>query len=275
LWDFIDQHRLYHVADYEGDIICVIREGRANAGQVIRIDMSCPPTPEPHRVARSFEQLVIGFGRLREQFLDGCLGPAAIARVLIALQRDFELDEEQMEEWTWFAEVALGEDEPSSDPSPIAPPEPTANHMPIETAQNERGFLGEDVISELRRPIPSGFDTYGSIPSWPSWQLDEWVYGGCLTRSYWTNFEGQAYKLYQRFSSIDPDARQITLQLIPQIELQIVRGRPKPGNPNWNLNELMRYSLQNVEKGVEAAAEIAVFRRRLPELLSNLQASKK
>jgi hypothetical protein len=288
LWAFLDQRQLYHIADYEGDMICVVRDGQPKAGEIARIDLSCPPTPELHRTAWTFEQFLIGFGRLREQFVEERFGPDAIDAVLASLVDDFHFDEEQFEDWTWFAEVALGEDEDTpGDPwnqssawsqSPEATKSgPAGPSTPQKTAERPASKdLNADVVSEYQRPVPEGFDAFAAIPTWPDWQVDNFVQGdGSLTRSYWSRFEGQVYKLTQRPRPYLDESHELYAVMAPQIVLVVVKGTPKPRSRDWDLRKVATYPLPGLEPWVEAQVEIAAYRRRLPELLAELPANKK
>jgi len=109
-WDFVDAHKLYEVAQYPGSLVCVAREGAVHPGEVVRVDYEWGGLDnlQVHRTAWSFEQLLIGFGRIREQFLAKNFGPEIVNDVLTSLRTDFAFDEEQMEDWTRFVNEALG-----------------------------------------------------------------------------------------------------------------------------------------------------------------------
>jgi hypothetical protein len=288
LWDFVNHHCLYHVADYEGDMICVVRDGKLNAGEILRIDLSCPPTPELHRTAWSFEQLMLGFGRLREQFLEERFGPDAIDEVLASLVSDFELDAEQTEDWAWFAEVALSDDEVALDDTAEVPAARSLDAEGTILGTTGPGALGQtsprfanterdaDIVSEYQRPRPEGYDRFAAIPTWPDWQVDNFVQlNGSVNRFYWSRYEGHAYQLAQWPGPNGDRSDEIYAIMAPHIRLLVVKGTPKPWNPDWDLREVARYPLQGIEPWVEAQEEIAKCRRRLPELLAEAAAKKK
>jgi hypothetical protein len=110
-WDYVDDHNLYEVAHYPGSLVCVAREGTVRPGEVVRVDYEWGGVDDLvlHRTTWSFEQLLLGFGRIREQRLAKRRGPEVIDEVLRSLRKDFGFDDEQMEDWTWFASEALGE----------------------------------------------------------------------------------------------------------------------------------------------------------------------
>jgi hypothetical protein len=109
-WEFVNAHGLYEVAYYPGSLVCVAREGTPRAGEVMRVDYAWSGTDNLPlvRTAWSFEQLLLGFGRISERFLARQFGPGVVADVLHALRSDFAFDEEQMNDWAWFVDVALG-----------------------------------------------------------------------------------------------------------------------------------------------------------------------
>jgi hypothetical protein len=111
LWAFVDEHNLYHVADTDGSLFCVVREDAKHPGEVYRVDYEWGgiDNPQLHRVAWSFEQLLLGFGRISEQAQAGRFGPHAVTEVLDSMREDFGLDEEQLQDWSWTVEEALSE----------------------------------------------------------------------------------------------------------------------------------------------------------------------
>jgi hypothetical protein len=111
LWEFVYQHDLYHVADTDGSLYCVARESSPHPGEVVRIDYEWGGVDEPqlHRVSWSFEQLMLGYGRIGEQAQAGRRGPLAVDVVLDSMRADYGLDEEQIEDWWLTAEEYLGE----------------------------------------------------------------------------------------------------------------------------------------------------------------------
>lgn len=110
LWELVDQHRLYHVAGYPGCIVCVARQETPVPGEVVFVDYDWGDEPMLRRTAWSFEQLLLGFGRIREQRLAQRKGQESIDEVLSSLRTDFGFDDEQMEDWAWFVGVALGQE---------------------------------------------------------------------------------------------------------------------------------------------------------------------
>jgi hypothetical protein len=136
--------------------------------------------------------------------------------------------------------------------------------------QHHRSECDADVASEHVRSAPSGYDHFGSIPSWPDRELDIYVSDGLRIRGFWTNLDNQVYKLVQSRDSIPKNDSGIGERFLPQIWLLLVKGRPKPGPRDWTLHQLATYDLPEIPVGIEAPEEIAAFRRRLPELLAEL-----
>lgn len=109
--------------------------------------------------------------------------------------------------------------------------------------QHHRPDYDADVLSEHVRPAPNGYDHFGSIPTWPGWELDIYVFDGLRIRCFWTNLENQVYKLVQRRESIPMNDSGIGERFLPQIWLLLVKGRPKPGSRDWTLHLLATYDL--------------------------------
>jgi hypothetical protein len=101
--------RSLEVAGYGGDPLCMAAVDAPRPGEVVRVDTFDLRAPTLHRTANSFEQLMVGAGRIRERWIEGERGPAAVEAVVGSLASDYGLDEEQLEDWRWFAEVALGD----------------------------------------------------------------------------------------------------------------------------------------------------------------------
>jgi hypothetical protein len=272
LWGFVAKNGLYHVADYEGDMICVVREGRPNAGEVLRMDLSCPPTPELHRTAQSFEQLLLGFGSLREQHVEERFGPEAIDEVLTSLQEEFGLDEEQLEDWTWFAEVALGEDESYDQHVGDEAPALESNIQQTSNLQLDDSDCDTDIVSTFDHPVPEGFDAFAAIPSWPDWQIDTYKsqINGSIQSAFYSRFEGRVYQLRQWPAPNHDPSYLGYAGRTARIMLSVIRGTPKPWNLDWVLDEVTTYPLSGFEPWEEAREAIAGYRRRLPDLLAEL-----
>jgi hypothetical protein len=267
----------YHVADYEGDMICVVRDGLPNAGELIRMDLICPPTPELHRTAQSFEQLLFGFGSLREQHVEERFGPEAIDEVLSPIRAELGLDEEQMEDWTWFAVVALGEDEPDDQDVDDVPPAPNSHIHHISTAPLDDSDFDADVVSEHQRPVPEGFDTFAAIPTWPNWERDTFVnrFDGSVRRAFYSRLDGRVYQMAQ-WPQPNLDLSYVGYEgKSAHVRLCVIRGTPKPWNPDWVLDDVAKYPLVGFEPWEEAHKEIAALRRKLPELLAELPEKQK
>jgi hypothetical protein len=111
-WGFVDAHGLYEVAQYPGSLVCVARLGTARAGEVLRIDYGWDGVDNLQllRNAWSFDQLLLGFGRIREQLLAKRFGPDVVVEVLTSLKSDFAFDEEQMKDWLGLVGEAIGEE---------------------------------------------------------------------------------------------------------------------------------------------------------------------
>jgi hypothetical protein len=110
-WDYVEDHCLYEVAHYPGSLVCVRRENTERPGEVVRVDYEWGGVDNLvlRRTSWSFEQMLLGFGRIKEQFFAERRGPEVIDEVLGSLRTDFGFDEEQMEDWARFASEALGE----------------------------------------------------------------------------------------------------------------------------------------------------------------------
>jgi hypothetical protein len=118
-----EQH-LYCVAGYSGDLICVRRElgefrglksdrssdETLQPGEVVRILIEPGAPLVVWRVAWTFEQTLVGFGRLKELSLDQQFGRDVVAAFLRAMRADFHLDDEQLSQWDVFAREQIGED---------------------------------------------------------------------------------------------------------------------------------------------------------------------
>jgi hypothetical protein len=104
-FDLLTDNQLYEVGSWEGDPICVATRNATRPGEVTRIDHE---TQTMNRIANDFEQLVIGLGRLNEQDREsGPRGQVGVELFLMSVSEDFGLDDEQMQEWTWLAEMSL------------------------------------------------------------------------------------------------------------------------------------------------------------------------
>jgi hypothetical protein len=106
--ELLTEHLWYEVASWNGDPICVASRDSAHPGEVFRIDHE---TQSIYRIANSFDQVVIGFTRLDDQDrTSGPRGEEGAELFLTSVKEDFDLDDEQMEEWTSIAEILLYED---------------------------------------------------------------------------------------------------------------------------------------------------------------------
>jgi hypothetical protein len=104
----LTENKLYEVGDYEGDPLCVSGRDATNPGEVVRLDHEVQTL---HRVANSFEQFVLGLGRLWEQCIETSRrGEEVVNSFLTSIKQDFGLDDEQIEEWTWIVEMSLLEE---------------------------------------------------------------------------------------------------------------------------------------------------------------------
>lgn len=100
------QRRLFIVAANEGDWLCVADEDAPRPGEVWRIDLGYGPKPLFSRVADSFEQLLIGAGRLDEMALGGAEGWLPVDDFVEAMQ-SLGLNDEQLGNWRFFAQAAF------------------------------------------------------------------------------------------------------------------------------------------------------------------------
>lgn len=277
LWEFVDQHDLYHVADRDSSLYCVAREGAAHPGEVVRIDYEWGGVnPQPHRVAWSFEQLMLGYGRISEQAQAGRFGPDAVEAVLHSMREDFGLDDEQIEDWWLTADEVLSETlfsvEERNDPVFGVPRD---RH---ERSEMDTGSFDDetDVVSIFPRQAPTPkYDYVAAVPEWPGWQREATGYGDLPSSQYWTKYDGQVYMLRQGQKGNPNPTAGVYSCFTPTVWIFALRGNPKPGNRNWTLRDVAHYALPNVKPGEEAREEVAAFRRRLPELLSDLPAKKK
>ena len=94
------------VGAYEGDPLLLAVQDGEHAGEVLRQDLGSAARPRLTRVANTFEQLLIGAGRLDQMVNDGVEGWLPVEDFLEALA-PFQLDDEQLENWRFFAETAL------------------------------------------------------------------------------------------------------------------------------------------------------------------------
>ncbi len=94
------------VGAYEGDPLLLDLRDEGAEGQVLRLDLGAGPRPQLTRVAKSFEQLLVAAGRLDQMVFEGADGWLPVEDFLESLE-SFNLDEEQMRNWRFFAETAL------------------------------------------------------------------------------------------------------------------------------------------------------------------------
>lgn len=102
----LTKRALVSVASYEGDPLCVAVEGSERPGEVWRLDLGYGPEPLFSRVADSFEDMLIAAGRLDEMRATGAEGWLPVEDFIESLD-PFDLDEEQLRNWRFFAEMAL------------------------------------------------------------------------------------------------------------------------------------------------------------------------
>lgn len=76
-------------------------ERRFAYGEVWRIDLGFGPEPFFSRVADTFEQLLVGAGRLEEMAAGGAEGWLAVEDFVEAMQ-SLGLDDEQLGNWRFF-----------------------------------------------------------------------------------------------------------------------------------------------------------------------------
>ncbi len=100
------ERRLFIVAANESDWLCVAGEDAQHPGEVWRIDLGYGPEPLFSRVADSFEQLLIGAGRLDEMAGGGAEGWLPVEDFVETMQ-SLRLDDEQLGNWRFFAEAAF------------------------------------------------------------------------------------------------------------------------------------------------------------------------
>ncbi len=100
------RRRLFIVAANQSDWLCVAGEDAQRPGEVWRIDLGYGPEPLFSRVADSFEQLLIGAGRLDEMALGGAEGWLPVDDFVEDMQ-SLGLDDEQLGNWRLFAQAAF------------------------------------------------------------------------------------------------------------------------------------------------------------------------
>jgi hypothetical protein len=98
--------RLFIVAAHDSDWLCVAGQAAQRPGEVWRIDLGFGPEPLFSRVANSYEQLLIGAGRLDEMAVGGAEGWLPVEDFVDAM-RPLGLDDEQLGNWRFFAEAAF------------------------------------------------------------------------------------------------------------------------------------------------------------------------
>jgi len=270
-WDFVNKHGLYHVADYPGSLICVSREGTAHPGEVVQVDYEWGGVDDLQlrRVAWSFEQMMLGFGRIHEQCLAEREGPEVVEEVLSSLQANFDLDEEQMQVWTWFVEEKLG-GEADRDHNAEGIAGLTCNQ--IERVKSEEQNYDADVVAEIPQSARNSASAlYATIPIWPQWQLESYTYFGLEVRQYWTKYDGQAYMLRQDYGAEPNPLGEPICRYEPKLSVSTRKGWPRHDPVrNWTMHHVAEYPLPGIEDGQEARAEVAAYRRHLPELLAKL-----
>ena len=100
------ERRLFIVAANESDWLCVAGEEAQRPGEVWRIDLGDGPEPLFSRVASSFEQLLVGAGRIDEMAVGGAEGWLPVEDFLDSM-RPLGLDDEQLSNWRFFAEATF------------------------------------------------------------------------------------------------------------------------------------------------------------------------
>ena len=114
-WPALCDHKLYEVAGYDGDPLCVVATGQTNTGAVVRLDKYADDvTRAASPIASSFEVFMIAAGRLDEMRSKGELGRAAQDRFLASLA-DLGIEGEAVKNWRWFTEDVL-EDSEATEP---------------------------------------------------------------------------------------------------------------------------------------------------------------
>lgn len=136
LWPIVAKVHFYFIAGFFRHLICVRRKGLDGAGEVFMIVLSQPPSFRVVPFADSFEQVLIGFGRVRELWRADRVGNEGVAAFVDSMQRDFRLSDVQSQLWRIIASYELW--------SPDA-------------------VYGQEIIAELqymfppmRRPLPVG-----------------------------------------------------------------------------------------------------------------------
>jgi hypothetical protein len=146
LWPLVALGRFYFVAAYQRHLVCVRQDGAERAGEVFMIMLSKPPSLSIMPVAFSFEQLLIGFGRIREKWRTNQLGEAAIEAFLNSLSRDLGFQSDQMQTWSFIGYHELWD--PGTDGSQEA--------IVQEELARDETEEPEYIFPDTRRPIPVG-----------------------------------------------------------------------------------------------------------------------
>jgi hypothetical protein len=274
-WGFVNHHGLYHVASYPGSLVCVNRDGTEHPGEVFEVDYGWGGINDLQlrRVAWSFEQMMIGFGRIREQRLAEREGSEVVEAVLSSLQADFGLDDEQMEVWYGWVEEVLGGDVDRDDASEE---NSELTSIAIERLNSESLDYDADVVSHIEQSkCISASEIYASTPNWPQWMVESYTYFGLVVRQYWTKCDGQAYMLRQDYGAEPNPLGEPICHYKPKISVSTRKGWPRRDPVrNWTMHHVADYPLPGIEVGQEARVEAAAYRRHLPELLAKLHGKK-
>jgi hypothetical protein len=100
------QHSIIAVGRHEVDPICIRSKFSPKSGEVVRIQLGHESEPIVRSLAVRFSVFLVLAGRLEEQVCFGKQGSTGVGMFLEGLGR-FQLNDEQKEQWQYFAEAAL------------------------------------------------------------------------------------------------------------------------------------------------------------------------
>jgi hypothetical protein len=123
-----------------------------------------------------------------------------------------------------------------------------------------------DVVREFpKEPVsPSAF--YDAVPAWPHWVASWREFGGRRVRGdFVTHYQGREYGVSQ-----DADGSGEDGHLVPRFSLYLLERVSDQPSSGWSWRVLFRHDIPEVTAGEEASSQLAVIRKRLPDLLVQL-----
>jgi hypothetical protein len=104
---YLAPNRLYHVASWGTDPICVARDLPDQAGgEVVGVDLEGGSEPRLYRAAPSFASAMVAAGRMLELAADPALAGQAGLEQFIASLVDLGFDDEQQESWHYLIGIS-------------------------------------------------------------------------------------------------------------------------------------------------------------------------